>query len=218
MVVTNPKDLHPEARLIVLEGLDGVGKTTQTRLLEDYLKAQNIPVHRFREPGGTQLGEQIRPLLKTKGVIKSDMSAMLMFASLRAELMHTEVIPKLKEGGIVLLDRSLYSTIAYQGFGKDISLELLSFIDSQSVAVSPSDIIYLAGRPKGTADSTSNDAYETLGHNFSEKVRRGYEYCHNRLRLPEFTKKHRIEVTKDGGWYRDLGLVHREVLNVLGYK
>jgi dTMP kinase len=212
----NPKELNPKARLIVLEGIDGVGKTTQVKLLYEYLRVKGVNACEFREPGGTAIGERVRPLLKVKGVIDSDMCAMLMFAALRAELMHTQVMPRLKSGETILLDRSLYSTIAYQGYGKGMSVELIKAIDSDSLGVSPSDIIYFAGGVGYNTDSCFDDAYETLGDKFRDRVVEGYEFCHGSLELPDFTKKHRIDIIKGDRERKGMEIVHQEVLDVLG--
>lgn len=101
-------------RLITLEGIDGVGKTTHVSLLQDYLRGHGLDVRAFRDPGSTALGEQLRLLIKG-GVMESPLAELLLFAAARAELVITRVRPALASGGVVLLDRFTDSTLAYQG-------------------------------------------------------------------------------------------------------
>jgi dTMP kinase len=103
-----------QGRLITLEGIDGVGKTTHLSLLQDFLRGHGLSVRSFRDPGSTALGEQLRLLIKG-GVMESPLAELLLFAAARAELVTTRVRPALAAGGIVLLDRFTDSTLAYQG-------------------------------------------------------------------------------------------------------
>jgi len=101
-------------RLITLEGIDGVGKTTHLSLLQDFLRGYGVSVRAFRDPGSTALGEQLRLLIKG-GVMESPLAELLLFAAARAELVTTRIRPVLAAGGMVLLDRFTDSTLAYQG-------------------------------------------------------------------------------------------------------
>ena len=101
-------------KLISVEGIDGVGKTTHAALLLERLRACGTGVISFREPGGTPLGEQLRALLKATAE-RTPLSELLLFATARAELVQTRIKPALAEGTWVLLDRFSDSTCAYQG-------------------------------------------------------------------------------------------------------
>jgi dTMP kinase len=103
-----------QARLITLEGIDGVGKTTHVEQLVLYLAEHDISVATYREPGATPLGEELRQLLK-RGVVQSAVAEMLMFATARAELVASLIKPDLANGTWVVLDRFTESTLAYQG-------------------------------------------------------------------------------------------------------
>jgi dTMP kinase len=103
-----------QARLITLEGIDGVGKTTHVARLVAYLAGKGLAVATYREPGATPLGEELRQLLK-RGVVLSAAAEMLMFATARAELVASRVKPDLAGGTWVVLDRFTESTLAYQG-------------------------------------------------------------------------------------------------------
>jgi dTMP kinase len=108
-------------KLIVLEGAEGVGKTTQLRRLGDTLAARGIPYLGVREPGGTAIGNEIRRLLLEPGRdIRARTEALLFMAS-RAQLIETDIGPALDHGKIVLADRFFLSTYAYQIAGRGLS-------------------------------------------------------------------------------------------------
>lgn len=108
-------------KLIVLEGAEGVGKTTQLRRLGDTLAARGIPYLGVREPGGTAIGNEIRRLLLEPGRdIRARTEALLFMAS-RAQLIETDVGPALDHGKIVLADRFFLSTYAYQIAGRGLA-------------------------------------------------------------------------------------------------
>lgn len=107
-------------KLIVFEGAEGAGKTTQIRLLGERLKMRGIPSVTFREPGGTALGDAVRSIvLAREGEIAPAAEALLFIAS-RAELVESEVRPALERGSVVILDRFFLSTYAYQIAGRGL--------------------------------------------------------------------------------------------------
>ena len=109
------------ALFISFEGIDGVGKSTQADLLEKFLLAQGQTVVRTLEPGGTELGVEIRKiLLHHKGGI-APRSEALLYAADRGHHVATKIRPALERGEIVITDRYLDSSIAYQGAGRDLS-------------------------------------------------------------------------------------------------
>jgi dTMP kinase len=114
---------------ITLEGLDGSGKTTQVPLLVDFLRAKGCRVFQTREPGGTPIGDQIRTVLhdlKNKGMHAH--TEILLYAASRAQLVAQEIRPRLAAGEIVICDRYADSTLAYQGYGRGLDLEVLRTI------------------------------------------------------------------------------------------
>jgi dTMP kinase len=114
--------------LLAFEGVDGCGKTTQARLLQTWLEEQEPrrSTRLLREPGGTPLGESVRELLLAGGAIGAR-TEMLLYMAARAELYERIVLPALAAGETVLVDRSLYSTAAYQGDG--LGLEQSHILD-----------------------------------------------------------------------------------------
>lgn len=111
----------PRGKLIVLEGAEGVGKTTQLRRLGDTLTARGIPFLGVREPGGTAIGNHIRRLLLEPGPGFSARTEALLFMASRAELVENDIRPALERGEVVIADRFFLSTYAYQIAGRGLS-------------------------------------------------------------------------------------------------
>ena len=111
-------------RLLVLEGAEGVGKTTQVRRLADQLEAQGIACRSFREPGGTPVGDEIRALLLAPGAEIGARTEALLFMAARAQLLD-RVQALLADGVTVVLDRFFLSTYAYQIVGRGLPPELV---------------------------------------------------------------------------------------------
>ena len=108
-----------------LEGIDGSGKTTQLELLANALEAKGYKVVKFREPGGSIISEQIRSLLLDR-TFKGKMdntTELLLYNAARAQVISEVILPALQNGNIVLADRFAFSTLAYQGYGRNLSLK-----------------------------------------------------------------------------------------------
>ena len=112
---------------ITFEGLDFCGKSTQVKLLVKYLEEKNKKVEIIREPGGTPISEKIRKvLLDNKNSEMSEVTEMLLFAASRSQLVNEVILPKLKEGYYIISDRFHDSSIAYQGYGRQIDLDFIT--------------------------------------------------------------------------------------------
>src|SRR5256886_1587783 len=110
---------------ITIEGPEGAGKTTQARLLYEHLRAR-YPVVYTREPGGTAIGERIRALLLDVSLTgMSPLTEMLLFAASRAQFVAEVVEPALREGRLLLSERYVDASIAYQGFGRGLDVGLV---------------------------------------------------------------------------------------------
>lgn len=106
---------------VVLEGGDGAGKTTQLSLLEQWLTQRGVTVERTREPGGTPIGERIRALVLEHGHGEVDpRTEALLFAASRAAHVQQRILPALRRGALVLCDRYVDSSVAYQGVGRGL--------------------------------------------------------------------------------------------------
>ncbi len=111
---------------ITFEGPEGSGKTTQVPLLADFLRRQGYDVLTTREPGGTPIGDQIRAVLSDlENTAMHPRTEILLFLASRAQLVEQVIRPHLARGGIVLCDRYADSTLAYQGYGHGVNLDVL---------------------------------------------------------------------------------------------
>ena len=125
--------------LITFEGIEGSGKSTQLRLAADWLKHRGIPLYCSREPGGTEIGSEIRKiLLSQKTVALAPFSETLLYLADRFQHITEILLPRLESGELVLCDRYHDSTVAYQGYARGISVELISQIwDRSGLAIEP---------------------------------------------------------------------------------
>ena len=169
------------ARFIVLEGGDGVGKTTQTTLLSAWFRAIGLPHVSTREPGGTPVGEAIRELvLRRMDLDMPPESELLMILAARAAFVRDVVRPALDRGETVLADRFSLSTLAYQGYGRGLDLgRVRDGIGIATGGLEPDLYVVLdlppgEGRERQRRDGGEADRIEREGDAFREKVREGY--------------------------------------------
>lgn len=164
--------------LITFEGIDGCGKTTQIRLLKDYLESNGRKVVTLREPGGTDFSEKIRDLLLHSKDHISPRAELLLFESARAHLVETVIKPALADGAIVLCDRFYDSTTAYQGYGRGISLDEVDTCNMTATSgLKPNITFYLKldlNESKQRSKHRKQDRIEQAGDDFFEKVVEGF--------------------------------------------
>ena len=163
-------------KLISFEGIEGVGKSSQINLIQEWLKTKGLSTKLIREPGSTEFGEKIRELLLSND---SDISAhselLLMFAA-RAEMVNEHLLNSKED--ILLCDRYYHASIAYQGYGRKLSLDLIeNLIQNINCPIPDLTIIYdldvrLGFKRKANDDI---DRIESAGENFFEDVRKGYQ-------------------------------------------
>ncbi len=166
-------------KFITFEGIDGSGKSTQVALLKERLEVLDRTVAMVREPGGTVLSEQIRGLLldhHSRGLSKR--AEALLFSTARAQLVHEVIIPALERGEIVLCDRYADSTIAYQGYGRELPLnEIITIQEFATNNIQP-DIKILLDLNVDVAATRLLGSYadrmESAGRAFQERIRQGY--------------------------------------------
>jgi dTMP kinase len=109
--------------LITIEGLDGAGKSTLAAALQQHLAQRGVAVELLREPGGVQLSERIRQLVKDPALPVHPRAEALLYAAARAQLVEQSLRPLLAQGRVVLLDRFVDSSLAYQGAGRSLGIE-----------------------------------------------------------------------------------------------
>ncbi len=186
---------------ISFEGSEGSGKSTQIRLLAEFLaSAEKRPIL-VREPGGTSIGENIRHLLQ-HSVESRNMTAeceLLLFAASRAQLVREKILPALAAGEIVISDRFLDSTTVYQGVARMIPREIVEVVNRFAAGPRLPDLTFLldmdaieAHKRISRRRTGDRDRMEEQPPEFYEAVRRGYldvaSNCKDRIRLLDATK------------------------------
>jgi len=164
--------------LISFEGIDGAGKTTQIRALERELRAMGYRISTLREPGGTEISERIRELLLDTSSRITPVAEALLYAAARAQLVQDVVRPLLDEGAVVLADRFIDSTIAYQGYGRGLNIEGLHQLNNLATGGLEPDLTILLDIPVELSSRRRQgmlaDRMENEGVAFQDRVRRGY--------------------------------------------
>lgn len=165
---------------ITFEGIDGSGKSTQLRLLADNLRAAGLDVVCTREPGGSQGAEEIRALLLRGDVDKwSPETELLLFTAARRDHVEKCILPNLEAGKIVLCDRYLDSTRAYQGAGSRERLSLVNRLHEMMIGTLPDVTLLFEIEPKRalerslarlSQDNSGEDRFEKAGLSFQESL------------------------------------------------
>lgn len=172
-------------KFITFEGPDGSGKTTQMAKVHKALLERGYQVVMTREPGGTKISEAIRNILLNPENLLTDRTEALLYAAARAQHVEELIIPALEEGKVVLCDRFIDSTLAYQGYGRGISLDLLRTVNRLAVESLEVDLtIILDLNPdvglrrirekRLTSSGGVEDRIEREQIDFHERVRRGF--------------------------------------------
>lgn len=169
--------------LISFEGSEGSGKTTQIARLTERLEEMGYDVIVTREPGGTDIGEEIRHLLKHGSSSESMFpeTELLLFAASRAQLVREVIVPGLEQGKIILCDRYLDSTTVYQGVARQLSEDPVTYINEFAVGNLMPDLTIVLDVPAGEGmrrikhrASGLPDRMEKENIEFYEAVREGY--------------------------------------------
>jgi dTMP kinase len=169
---------------ITFEGIDGSGKSTQIQLLKEMLEKHKHVVTVLREPGGNVLSEQIRQLLLDSKEHIDPRCELLLFTAARAQLVGSVIRPALEMGNIVICDRYIDSSVAYQGYGRGLSIESIENINDFATAGLIPDITFIfdlsvddaATRAgfRSNDNQTKPDRMERSGDAFFERTKQGY--------------------------------------------
>ncbi len=193
---------------ITLEGPDGCGKSTQAFLLAEHFKKSGYQVLLTREPGGTPLAEEIRRVILTPGEEKLDpMAEILLYTAARAQHVATVIQPAIALGKIVLCERFLDSTLAYQGYGLGRDLQLIEELHQMAFgSLKPDltvlfdiDVVTCATRAlqRNLSKQKQSDRIEARGVEFQERVRQGFlelAKCEPRFSIIEVNQKSVTEI------------------------
>ena len=191
------KNVLNKGLLITFEGGEGSGKSTQCKKLVNKLVDDGVNSILIHEPGNTPMGEQVRKWIKSKN-IKNPIAETYLFCAARAELCKSVIEPALDNGITVIVDRFIHSTIAYQGYGKGVSIDTIKNLNNIAInGLSPDLTILLDIDPnlstnrinkninielsnfsdkknKSKRESFEGNKYENMSLNFHKKVREGY--------------------------------------------
>jgi len=176
----------PGGFFITLEGIEGCGKTTQARLLAERLTGIGYNVTHTREPGGTTIGGRIRAVLldpESKGM--DPMAELMLYSADRAQHVRETIEPALNEGGVVICDRYTDATLAYQGFGRGLDVEVIDTLTELCTGGCAPDLTLLldlpveAGLSRAVGRNEQNGMekearFEREAVSFHERVRAGY--------------------------------------------
>lgn len=169
-------------KLIVFEGVEGCGKTTQMQLCSEWLQSLGVSVVLTREPGGTELGLHLRRLLlsKSENTLIAEVTELLLYAADRSQHVEQELKPNLAGGKFILCDRYTDSTIAYQGYGRGLSMSLIHQLNYIATGGKTSDLtIWLdvdveVGLARKRGGEVGLDRIEQEAIAFHRRVQQGY--------------------------------------------
>ena len=195
------------AKFITFEGIDGCGKSTQARLLLEYMNNSGVETILVREPGGTSISESIREILlhSTSSQMGDRTESLLMTAS-RAQLTQEVIVPNIDKGKFVIADRYSDSTLAYQGGGRNLDIEWLIELNNYATFTLLPDITFFVDiRPEEALRrlDSDKDRIEGEGIEFQTRVRKTYQ-----ILAEKFNDRY---VIIDG--YAEKGDIHEKVLN-----
>ena len=168
-------------KFITFEGCDGCGKSTQLKLLSDYLTQNGIEHIFTREPGGGKISESIREiLLNGKNAEMTDECEALLYAAARAQHLRDRVEPALAEGKLVVCDRYVDSSLAYQAYARGLGLDFIQKINARALEKYPPDVtVFIDLTPedafKRKHGADENDRLEQAGMEFHKRVYEGYK-------------------------------------------
>lgn len=165
---------------IAFEGADGCGKSTQVRYLTEYLKELGVDVLSTREPGGCPVSERIRDIVLDRNI--EDMCAeteALLYAAARAQHVYEVIKPAVEAGKVVLCDRFIYSSLAYQGYGRQLGVDRVRYINDFAISGCMPDVTVFISVPPECAfermnDMKEYDRIEREDMSFHDRVFEGY--------------------------------------------
>jgi dTMP kinase len=167
-------------KFITFEGCEGSGKSTQAKLLKEHLEKLSHKVILTREPGGTELAEEIRKVILSGNKIEDTLTEFLLISAARRDHVLNKIKPALADGNFVICDRFFDSSLAYQGFARGLDLELMQSVKNLTIDGFQPDITFLIDIEPSLALEriqkfrSDNNHYDAMGINFHNSVRNGF--------------------------------------------
>ena len=202
-------------KFITFEGIEGSGKSTQIKLVAEYLKAKNVPLVVTQEPTGTDIGRKIGGILfNREHDYMCPETEMFLFCAARAQHVREKIMPALKQNMVVLCDRFSDATYAYQGFGRGLDQEFIRTVNDYSALLLKPDLTLLFDLPVEIGlqrandrnnllvEPSSTDRFEKENMDFHRRIREGY------LNIMKHDPKRFCLIDAA----RDVDAIHKEVI------
>jgi dTMP kinase len=195
-------------KFIALDGPDGCGKSTQAKLLVDWLAKQGVDVVSFREPGATAIGEKIRQiLLNPEHIAMTTAAEVMLYMAARVQLWNEKIVPALKSNKCIIVDRWLSSTCAYQGHAGGFGIDKVIKLADDCLDKPWPDLTIILDVDSATATTrlkSNLDRMEQKGDNYHKKVRDGF------LKLAKQQRNFVVVNAAD-----DIDAVHKKVVETI---
>ena len=169
-----------QGTFITFEGGEGCGKTTHSKKIKKYLESKGHKVILTHEPGGTPFGRKLREILLSKGSRLSPLTELMLFCADRAEHVKEVVLPALEKGKIVICDRFIDSTVAYQIYGRGLPEDLVRYLNAVSSYALTPDLTFLldvspeTGIKRAAKEKGGRDRFESEKMDFHKRIRAAY--------------------------------------------
>lgn len=212
------KNSTQSSYFLTLEGIEGSGKTTQIKLLEEYFKAEGYEVTCLREPGGTSLGEELRNLILNAKEKITPLTELYLFAASRAHLLTTKILPILeKTKQIVIVDRYFDSTIAYQGMARELGPKAVIHAHSLFPLTRMPDLTFYlkisleTSKTRQLKRGNEKDYFEKENDAFYKKLLEGFDYSSRNF--PERFRVINAEEDQTRVYNSIIEIVKKEIMN-----
>ena len=178
--------MYKKKPLIIFEGIEGSGKSTQIKNVISFLKKKKLKYIKLREPGGVTTSEKIRKLILNKKSKFNPLTDLLLYNAARNENVNN-VIKKYYKKKIIIIDRFIYSTIAYQHYGMQLDLKLINILNKKILKNMKIDHIFfhkirISTMKKRIKKRNNNNRYDEFENNFYKKVQYGYNKIFKKMK------------------------------------
>lgn len=178
--------MYKKKPLIIFEGIEGSGKSTQIKNVISFLKKKKLKYIKLREPGGVTTSEKIRKLILNKKSKFNPLTDLLLYNAARNENVNN-VIKKYYKKKIIIIDRFIYSTIAYQHYGMQLDLKLINILNKKILKNMKIDHIFfhkikITTMKKRIKKRNNNNRYDEFENNFYKKVQYGYNKIFKKMK------------------------------------
>lgn len=198
-------------KYVVIEGHDGTGKSTQVGILRERLKEQGVDSVEFHEPDGTPIADAIRTLIKNGDLERDGMTNLLLFSAARHDIWTKKALTALRDGKWVIASRNYYSTLAYQGYGEGIAIDVIKLITRTvtddkymqpdlSVILSLDDESERVKRIAARGELKNPDTFESKAEDFQKRVKQGYIQIARDSHVPIISAQGTVDEVTDRIW------------------